>query len=174
MDPSRPPRRADAALADAVAAAEDDGAASLTLADVAATAGTDAAMVEAIARSGLLVPHHTDAAGIARYTPGDVEAVRAGLRLLAAGLPLGELLTLATEADRALTDLADAAVEGFLRFVRDPVVGTRPEDEAAVRLVKAYTTMLPATTAVVSHHFRRRLITRAAERLAEAGPAPLR
>ena len=172
MDQSRPPRPADAALAGAVAGSEDDRAASLTLVDVAAAAETDIEMVEAIARSGLLIPHHTDADGVSRYTPGDVEAVREGLRLLAAGLPLGELLGLAARADLALTDLADDAVDAFLRFVRDPVVGTSAEDEAAARLMEAYTTMLPATTAVVAHHFRRRLITRAAERLAEAGPAP--
>lgn len=172
MQTSPPEHPADAALAGAVAGEEDDRAAILTLADVATAAEADEGLVAAIVRSGLLVPHHMDPNGVPRFTPADVEAVRNGLRLLAAGLPLGELLALAARADAALSGLADAAVEAFLRFVRDPVVGAVDDERAAARLVEAYATMLPATTAVIAHHFRRRLLTRAAERLAMAEQHP--
>jgi DNA-binding transcriptional MerR regulator len=137
---------------------------------VTARAGADATLVEGLVRAGLLIPHHVDAEGTARFTPADVEALGQGLRLLEAGLPLGELLALATRADAALSELADAAVEAFLRFVRDPMIDRVDEDATADRLVAAYATMLPATAAVVVHHFRRRVLTSAARRLSEVGP----
>lgn len=169
MDPRRPRRAADSALA-AELAEGDDAEASLTLADVTVGAGADPALVAALVRAGLLVPHHVDSEGTPRFTPSDVEALGQGLRLLEAGLPLGELLALATRADTALSELAEAAVEAFLRFVRDPVIGSSDEATAADRLVAAYTTMLPATTAVVAHHFRRRVLGAASRRLSAVEP----
>jgi hypothetical protein len=155
----------DAAL---VAAAADEEAAPYDLDDLLEATGASAALLEAVARAGLLVPHHLEADGSARYAEADADAVRAGLTLLEAGLPLGELLELARHTDEAIRSVADHAVEAFLRFVRDPVRGTATSDqEAASRLVTAYEEMLPATEQLVAHHLRRRLLHRAAERVAE-------
>jgi len=162
----------DAALADAVVrppaslAADDDLDAPFDLDDVAAQVGAGRAVLDAVARTGLLLPHHVDADGVARYSAADVAAVRAGLTLLDAGLPLGELLDLARRSDTAVREIAGAAVDAFLRFVRDPVRGTSAsEDEATERLVTAYEQMLPATERLVAHHLRRRVLLEAAQRI---------
>ena len=155
----------DAALA---AAATGDTDAPYDREALLAASGAGRTLLEAIERTGLLLPHHLDADGQPRYAASDVEAVRAGLTLLEAGLPLGELLDLARRTDAAIRDIADAAVEAFLRFVRDPVRGTATsEEEATTRLVTAYEEMLPATEQLVAHHLRRRLLHRAAERVSE-------
>jgi hypothetical protein len=161
----------DAALAAAVA---DDGTAPFDLDALAAEVGTTRALLDAVARAGLLVPHHVDHDGVARYSAADAQAVTAGLTLLDAGLPLGELLDLARRTDRAIGEVASHAVDAFLRFVRDPVRGTvEDEAEAAARLVTAYERMLPATERLVAHHLRRRLLADAAARIAgqsDGGP----
>jgi len=158
---------ADAALAAAVGAA-DDLDAPFDLPMLAVEVGASVTLLESVARAGLLLPHHIDADGAARYSAADAEAVRAGLTLLDAGLPLAELLALAGPTDAAVRDVAERAVDAFLRFVRDPVLGTAvDDDEAAARLVTAYERMLPATERLVAHHLRRRLIAAALEQLAE-------
>jgi DNA-binding transcriptional MerR regulator len=155
----------DAALAAAVV---DDDEATLDLDALAFEVGATRSLLEAIERAGLLVPHHVGDDGVARYSAGDAQAVRAGLTLLDAGLPLGELLDLARRTDQAVRDISSHAVEAFLRFVRDPVRGTSLDDaEAAERLVTAYERMLPATERLVAHHLRRRLLAEAAERVAQ-------
>lgn len=155
---------ADAALA---AAAADDEDAPYDLDAVLERTGATRTLLEAVERAGLLVPHHRDDDGAARYSEADLAAVRAGMTLLEAGLPLGELLDLARRTDEAIGQIADHAVEAFLRFVRDPVRGTaRTEEEATTRLVTAYDRMLPATERLVAHHLRRRLLVRAGERVA--------
>jgi DNA-binding transcriptional MerR regulator len=155
----------DAALA---AAAADDEDAPYDLSGLLVATGTTRSLLEALERAGLLVPHHVDDEGIPRYSAADVAAVQAGLTLLDAGLPLGELLDLARRTDAAIGEIADHAVEAFLRFVRDPVRGTASSDEeATARLVTAYEEMLPATERLVAHHLRRRLLTRAASRVSE-------
>jgi hypothetical protein len=183
-DPSAPtPDDAGLSAPDAalVAAVADDEQAPFDLDGLAAEAGAGRALLDAIARAGLLVPHHTDADGVDRFSPADVEAVRAGLALVEAGLPLGELLALGRHTDTAVREVADHAVDAFLRFVRDPVRGTTPDEaEAAERLVTAYRVMLPATERLVAHHTRRRLLAAAADRVAaerqddgtDAAPGP--
>jgi hypothetical protein len=153
----------DAALAAAVA---DDEEAPFDLDGVAAEVGSTRPLLDAIARAGLLVPHHVDEAGTPRFSRADVAAVRAGLTLVDAGLPLGELLDLGRRTDAAVREVADHAVDAFLRFVRDPVKGTVVDDaEATERLVTAYRVMLPATERLVAHHTRRRLLAAAADRV---------
>ena len=171
MDPQPDLDPADAALAAAVTSGRaDDTDAPFDLAGLAAEVGASITLLESVARAGLLLPHHVDADGVARFSAADVEAVRAGLTLLDAGLPLAELLALAGPTDAAVADVAGRAVDAFLRFVRDPVLGTTTDgEEAADRLVTAYERMLPATERLVAHHLRRRLILAALERLAEDG-----
>jgi DNA-binding transcriptional MerR regulator len=168
---------ADAALAAAVSGPVDDLEARFDLEALAAEVGASVTLLESVARAGLLLPHHVDAAGVARYSTADAEAVRAGLTLLDAGLPLAELLALAGPTDTAVREVAELAVEAFLRFVRDPVIGAGlqmdPEgpiddERVAERLVTAYERMLPATERLVAHHLRRRLIIAAMERLSAA------
>lgn len=170
MSPDPPLDAPDAALIDALA---DDEHAPFDLDGLAAEVGATRALLEAVERAGLLLPHHVDDDGTRRYSAADAESVRAGLVLLEAGLPLGELLDLARRTDQAVGDIAEPAVEAFLRFVRDPVRGTAgSDDEAAERLVTAYHRMLPATERLVAHHLRRRLLATATARVAEELGAP--
>ncbi len=160
---------ADRALASAVSLGADDTDAPFDLAGLAAEVDTSMALLDAVVRTGLLLPHHVDDAGVARYSAADADAVRAGLELLDAGLPFAELVALAGPTDAAVQQVAAQAVDAFLRFVRDPVLGTLGDDEeAGRRLVAAYERMLPATERLISHHLRRRLILTALERLQEA------
>ncbi len=156
---------ADAALAAAVA---DDERAPYDLDDLAELTGATRALLDAVERAGLLLPHHVDSDGVARYSDADAEAVRAGVILLDAGLPLGELLAIARHTDEAVRAIAEPAVDAFLRYVRDPAhaTGSAP-GEVATRLVTAYQRMLPATERLVAHHLRRRLIAAATERVAD-------
>ncbi|MEX2324298.1 MAG: hypothetical protein WD576_00980 [Nitriliruptoraceae bacterium] len=154
--------------ASVVAAAAEDETAAYDLAGLAEATGATMTLLESVERAGLLLPHHVDESGTARYSEADARAVRAGMTLLDAGLPLGELLEIAKHTDAAVRSIAEPAVEAFLRFVRDPVHGTSTTpDEAAERLVTAYQRMLPATETLVAHHLRRALLHTAAQRASE-------
>ncbi|HVL64369.1 MAG TPA: MerR family transcriptional regulator [Actinomycetota bacterium] len=153
----------DAALAAAVAgsgAPETE----LTLEELAEETGVSAALLAAVEREGLLSPRLVDDRPV--YSRDDAEAVRAGLSLLEAGLPLGELLALARRHDEAMRAVAQEAVDVFARFVRDPIrADAETEEEAAERLVEAFRAMLPAVTSLVARHFRTLLLAAARERI---------
>jgi DNA-binding transcriptional MerR regulator len=161
---------ADEALASALAEpAPGDGAGELlTLDRLAELTGVSPALLAALQREGLLEPVERD--GEALYSAGDARTIAAGLTLLDAGLPLGELLALARAHDRVMRGIAEQAVELFARFVRDPIrAAASSEEEAAERLVEAFRTMLPATSALVASHFERVLLAAARRRMEEEG-----
>lgn len=140
----------------------------LTIEQLADHAELPASLLEAVEREGLLIPRTTDADDDRRYTLADVEALRAGLALVEAGLPLDELFSLAREHTAAMRTIADHAVELFVRFVRDPIRSeATDDDDAAARLLAAFGHMLPATSTLVGHHFRRLLVNAAHDRLRE-------
>lgn len=168
---------ADAPLAAAVAGLRDDDRPGpeefLDLDQLAARSGVPTALIEAVEREGLLVPRIHD--GVRCYTGADVEIVAAGLRLLEAGFPLPDLLALARDHHRATRDIAQTAVSMFDAHVREPLRESGLDAEArAERLVDAFRVLLPAVTALVSHHFRRTLLQVAQEHLEAVGePAEL-
>jgi DNA-binding transcriptional MerR regulator len=142
----------------------------LTLGQLAERTAVSATLLEALAREGLLTPRGSE--DDPRYAETDVEAVRAGLALLEAGVPLSELLDLARRHDAAMRATAEHAVDLFARFVRDPVQASADTDrEAAERTVAALHHMLPAASALVAHHFQRQLLAAARARLEEGAPA---
>ncbi len=159
-DTSRTLDASDEALAGALAPASDAGEL-VTLEELADRTGLSLPLLEAVAREGLLISRSEDPP---RYAPADAEVVRAGLQLVEAGLPLGELLDLARRTDEAMRPIAEHAVDLFVQFVRDPVIGSAATDEeAATRLVAAFQTMLPATEQLVGQHFRELLLASARE-----------
>lgn len=159
---------ADEALVSAVA---DDEDAPYSLDELARRTGATHALLDAVAHAGLLLPHHVDESGAPRYSEADVHAVRAGLVLLDAGLPLSELLDIARHTDDAVRAIATPAVDAFLRFVRDPLHGSATGDaDVGDRLVTAYQRMLPATERLVAHHLRRRLLATALARITGDDP----
>ncbi|QBI20352.1 hypothetical protein ER308_12780 [Egibacter rhizosphaerae] len=160
---------ADAALVRALSgpAPGEPDEATLSGEQLAEQTGVPEALLDALAREGLLAPREID--GATRYSAGDAEALRAGLALMEAGVPLDELLGLARRHDHAMRVIADEAVELFVRFVRDPIQGSAGSDEeAGEQLVAAFQRMLPASSALVAHHFRR-LLLEAAEARAVTG-----
>lgn len=160
---------ADEALVTAVAADSDDEVL-LTLDELAERTGIPIGLLQAVVKEGLLVPRR--AGGHDRFTSADVAAGAAGLRLLEAGLPLPEVLDLARRHHEAMREVAERAVELFDTHVRHPLRSSGlPDDEAAARLVEAFTTLLPATTDLVTHHFQRTLLNVAQEHIERVGGA---
>jgi DNA-binding transcriptional MerR regulator len=161
---------ADESLVAAVeAAAETDGpGAFLTIDELAERSGIPLTLLQALADDGLLVPHHHG--GVAGFTDADVVVARSGMALLSHGLPLPELLDLARRHHAAMRDVAERAVALFDEHVRQPLrQAGLPDDDAAARLVDAFRALLPATTDVVSHHFRRTLLAVAQEHIESVG-----
>jgi DNA-binding transcriptional MerR regulator len=157
---------ADTDLATAVAAARgEDANTSLTLEGFAATSGVPASLIQAVEREGIRIGR-PGPDGDMRYTAADIDVVRTALRLLEFGLPLGDLLGLARDADTAMRTLADRAVDLFDEHVRKPIRDTAGDDVAAAeQMVEAFRELLPAVTTLVSHHFRRVLLEAAEERI---------
>ena len=157
----------DTDLAAAVAVArgagvEDDT--TLSLDDLASASGVPASLIQAVEREGITIGRRVD--GVVRYSAGDAEVMRTALRLLEFGLPVGDLLGLARDADGALRLLAVRAVDLFDANVREPIRDTAGSDpEAAARTVEAFETLLPAVTSLVSNHFRRLLLEEAERRI---------
>ena len=161
---------ADADLAAAVAAARgaDGPEELLTLEQFADLSGVPASLIQAVEREGIRLGRSVD--GEERYTSADIELVRTALRLLDFGLPLGDLLTLARDADAAMRGLAESAVELFDEHVRKPIRDTAGSDRAAAeQMVVAFGELLPAVTQLVSHHFRRVLLETADAHIERVG-----
>jgi DNA-binding transcriptional MerR regulator len=163
---------ADADLAAAVAAArgpggdEDDP---LTLDAFAARSGVPASLIQAVEREGIALSRLVD--GQERYAAGDIDVVRTALRLLEFGLPLGDLLRLARDADRAMRGLAERAVELFDEHVRKPIRDTAGDERSAAdQMVEAFAELLPAVTELVAYHFRRVLLETAESHIEQVGP----
>lgn len=136
----------------------------LTIEELAAQTGLSLPLLEALAREGLLVPSGERTSD--RYRLDDAEAVRAGLEMVAAGLPLAELLEVARQTDQAMRPVAEAAVDIFVRYVTDPAWGSASSsEEAAEKMVDAFEVMLPAAARLVAHHFQRLLVDEARRRL---------
>jgi DNA-binding transcriptional MerR regulator len=159
---------ADADLAAAVARERGDPAGKaelLSLEGFSARAGVPASLIQAVEREGIRIGRPGDDGEVV-YTSADIELVRTALRLLEFGLPLGDLLGLARDADRSLRGLAERAVDLFDAHVRIPIRDTTDDPaEADARTVEAFRELLPAVTSLVASHFRRVVLEAAEERI---------
>lgn len=165
--------RVDEALVEAVVGADPAGQDEqfLTLEELADRVGVAPTILQAIERENLLVPRMHD--GTPVYTASDATAAKAGLTLLETGLPLTDLLELAHQYDRAARKTAATAVDLFDRYVREPIrLSAESDEDAAEKLVEAFRKMLPATVALVAHHFRRVLLATAQARIEKVGAEP--
>lgn len=157
---------ADLGLAEAVAAATSPGEATYTLDELAETSGVPTALLRSVEQAGLLIGR--EIAGELRYSGDDLAIVRSGLALLDAGLPLQELLDLASGYDTAARGVAERAVELFDTYIREPIIASAPNEEAAgMQLVGSFSTLLPAVTDLIAHHFRRVLLEAAERRFTD-------
>ncbi|HWW54168.1 MAG TPA: MerR family transcriptional regulator, partial [Acidimicrobiales bacterium] len=158
---------ADEALAAAVASPAG-GVELLTLEELAERTSIPLALLQAVSREGLLVARRQD--GQSWFTTEDVAIAAAGLKLLEAGLPLPEVLDLARRHDAAMRDVAERAVALFDDHIRQPLrTSGLDDDDAAGRLVEAFQALLPATVALVTHHFRRTLLAVAQQHIESVG-----
>ncbi|HVM08891.1 MAG TPA: MerR family transcriptional regulator [Acidimicrobiales bacterium] len=163
---------ADEALVTAVSATDggdpaNDPEESFSLEELAERSRIPLPLLQAVMREGLLVPRRVG--GQERYTEADVAAARAGLSLLEAGLPLPEVLDLARRHHAAMREVAERAVALFDEHIRHPARASADDDAAAERLVDAFNALLPATTTLVAHHFRRTLLAVAQEHIERVG-----
>ena len=136
------------------------------LATLSERSGIPLALLQAVEREGMLTPEQGG------YTSADVAVAKSGLALLEEGLPLPEILDLARRHHAAMRQVAERAVELFDEHVRQPLRQSGLSDEdAAERLVAAFQRLLPATTALVTHHFTRTLLAVAQEHIEHVGVA---
>ncbi|MCU1463911.1 MAG: putative MerR-family transcriptional regulator [Acidimicrobiales bacterium] len=161
----------DAADESLVAALEAEGDAPeslFTIEELADRSGIPLGLLQALADDGLLIPRRH--AGTDGYTDDDVAVARSGMALLSHGLPLPEVLDLARQHHAAMRAVAERAVALFDEHVRQPIRHAGlADDDAAAQLVDAFRSLLPATTDVVSHHFRRTLLAVAQEHIESVG-----
>ncbi len=136
--------------------------------ELARRSGIPLPLLRGLASEGLLIgrPH----GGEEQFDTADVEAAAAGLRLLEAGLPLPEVMTVARAHHLAMREVAERAVVLFEDHVREPVRASEAlPEEAARRLVGAFQALLPATMTLVTHHFQRTLLAVALEHIERVG-----
>jgi len=150
----------DAALATAVTG---EGEKKLSLEEVAAESGVPLDLVESLVAEGLLLPLSPDTDR--QYTEADVSAVRAGMALIEAGVPLPRLLGLGRRYAGAVDGIAEEAVTLFDEYVRRP---TQDKGGQSVDLLlEAFNRLLPAASALARHSFERAILTEARRRIEE-------
>ena len=133
----------------------------LSRAEVADRAGVPEGLVALLVDNGLLAPLSVDPEP--RFDEGAVSMVRAGLAISAAGIPLDELVTLATDHGSNVDEVVERAIDLFERHVRTGDGAPSPED-----LVEVVRSLLPAVTRLVAQHFHRTLVARARDRAGAA------
>jgi len=138
----------------------------LSLTELAERSGIPLGLLQSAEREGLISPVGGG------YADADADAARAGLRLLEMGLPLPELLALARRHHEHVRSVAEEAVALFDDHIRQPLrTGEMATDDAARQLVEAFRAVLPATVALVAHHFERTLLAVATEHIEKVGGA---
>ena len=153
----------DRLLLGAVEREADD--ACLTAAELATRTGVPEEVLALVERAGLVEGADLEERK-GRYSPADLRAARAAVKLLRHGFPLTKLLRLALKHDRAMRKTIDEAIDLFDDHVRKKGDGGEADSEA---VANAFRDLLPAVTAVVAHHFQRTLVNRALSRLKRSG-----
>jgi DNA-binding transcriptional MerR regulator len=140
----------------------------LTLAELAERSGVAQPLLKSLEQAGLLVPVEGGEQPV--YPADDLEAIAAGMQLIGAGVPLGELMELGKEHAQAVDRTARRAVELFDRYVRERIQAEGGETEAAERkLLDLFNQLLEASGTLVRHHFQRTLLRAAREHIEKRG-----
>jgi DNA-binding transcriptional MerR regulator len=128
-----------------------------TLRELAERTRVPTAMLRSLEASGVLRPRRVG--DEVRYTAWDARAVRMLLSLLGSGLPMEEFMRVARVQIEAANQVAEGAVELFLRYIRDPLLAEGLCDaEEAERMVSGFRLMLEATTVLVAYNFQRTVL----------------
>jgi len=140
----------------------------LTLGELAERSGVAEPLLMSLEQAGLLVP--IEGGDEALYPVDDLEAIAAGMKLIAAGVPLGSLMDLGKDYATAVDRTARQAVDLFDRYVRERIQAEGGETEAAERrLLQTFNDLLEASGTLVRHHFQRTLLRAAREHIEKRG-----
>ncbi len=140
----------------------------LTLAELAERSGVAEPLLVSLEQAGLLVP--IEGGDEPLYPADDLEAIAAGMKLLAAGVPIGALIDLGKDYAAAVDRTARQAVDLFDRHVRERIQAEGGETEAAERrLLQTFNELLEASGTLVRHHFERTLLRAAREHIEKRG-----
>jgi DNA-binding transcriptional MerR regulator len=140
----------------------------LTLRELAERSGVAEPLLLSLEQAGLLVP--IDGAEEPRYPADDLTAIAAGMKLIAAGVPLGSLMELGKDYATAVDRTARQAVDLFDKHVRERIQAEGGETEAAERrLLQTFNELLEASGILVRHHFQRTLLRAAREHIEKRG-----
>ncbi len=136
----------------------------LNLDELAERSGVAVPLLKNLEQAGLLVP--VEGGDVPLYPANDLDAIAAGMKLIAAGVPLGPLIELASEYADATDRVARKAVDLFDRHVRERIQSEGGETEAAERrLLELFNELLDASGLLVRHHFQRTLLRAAREHI---------
>ena len=136
----------------------------LTRAELAERSGVPEPLLMSLEQAGLLVP--IDDGEESLYPADDLEAIQAGMKLIAAGVPIGALMELGKEHAAAVDRTARQAVDLFDRYVRERIQAEGGTTEAAERrLLETFNALLEASGVLVRHHFQRTLLRAAREHI---------
>jgi len=136
----------------------------LTLAELAERSGVAEPLLMSLQQAGLLVP--VEGGDEPLYPADDLLAIAAGMKLIGAGVPLGELMELGKNHAAAVDRTAREAVDLFDRYVRERIQSEGGATEAAERrLLEMFNELLEASSTLVRHHFERTLLRAAREHI---------
>jgi DNA-binding transcriptional MerR regulator len=140
----------------------------LTLSELAERSGVAEPLLRSLEQAGLLVPIEGGEEPL--YPADDLEAIAAGMKLIAAGVPIGSLMELGKEHAAAVDRTARRAVDLFDRYVRERIQAEGGETEAAERrLLQTFNDLLEASGTLVRHHFQRTVLRAAREHIEKRG-----
>ncbi len=142
---------------------EHVGERTFSRAELAAEAGIPEGLIGAAEASGLVQPLQIE--GQERFSAADREMARAALRILDAGFPLNELLSLAVQHASSVQEISERAIDLFDDHLRKPAAERGDPGE----VTEAFRSLLPQLTRLVALHFQRTLVSRALQRLAGRG-----
>ncbi len=136
----------------------------LTLEELAERSGVAAPLLRSLEAAGLLVP--AGGADEPRYPADDLEAIAAGMQLIAAGVPITDLIELGRDYASATDRVARRAVDLFDEHVRERIQAEGGTAEAAERkLLELFNQLMDASGVLVKHHFQRTLIRAARDHI---------
>jgi len=142
---------------------EHVGERTFSRAELAAEVGIPEELIGAAEASGLVQPLQIE--GEERFSAADREMAHAALRILNAGFPLNELLTLAVQHASSVQEVSDRAIDLFDDYVRK-----RADEQGDTgEVTEVFRDLLPQLTRLVALHFQRTVVSRALHRLAGRG-----
>ncbi len=141
---------------------------SLSLTELAEASGLDREACELAVLAGLIVPISSPVKSAVdgsqqRFSSSSVEMLKVGLQLLEAGIPLEDLMAIASFHASSIEKVAESAVNLFAEYLLpDDRESQAPQPADLGELVNR---LVPLVTNLVAQHFQRTLISKATQRI---------